>query len=94
MQELNHLEKQLEERSIKELEEIVDTFLTSVANLRSKYGGSNYYNYVNDNNSKGTTCIEPYTVKSHLLYMLKDNHLNHMIRCKSKELLNKLDLLS
>lgn len=94
MQELNQLEKQLEQRSIKELEEIVDTFLDSVAKIKAKYGGSLYYNYVNDKNGKGTSCIEPFTIKSHLLYMLKDNHLNSMLRYKSKELLNKLDLLS
>lgn len=94
MQELNQLEKQLEQRSVKELEEIVDTFLDSVAKLKQKYGGNSYYSYVNDKNTKGTSCIEPFTIKSHLLYMLKDNMLNHMLRYKSKELLNKLDLLS
>lgn len=94
MQELSQLEKQLEQRSIKELEEIVDTFLDSVAKIKSKYGGKSYYSYVNDKNDKGTSCIEPSTIKSHLLYMLKDNHLNSMLRYKSKELLAKLDLLS
>ena len=94
MKELSQLEKQLEQRSIKELEEIVDTFLDSVAKIKSKYGGNSYYSYVNDKNAKGTSCIEPFTIKSHLLYMLKDNHLNSMLRFKSKELLNKLDLLS
>ena len=94
MQELNQLEKQLEKRSIEELEEIVDTFLDSVAKIKSKYGGNSYYSYVNDKNAKGTSCIEPHTIKSHLLYMLKDNMLNHMLRHKSKELLDKLDLLS
>ena len=94
MKELSQLEKQLEQRSIKELEEIIDTFLNSVAKIRSKYGGSNYYSYVNDNDGRGTSCIEPFTIKSHLLYMLKDCHLNSMLRYKSKELLDKLDLLS
>ena len=94
MQELNQLEKQLEQRSINELEEIVDTFLTSLDKLRTKYGGDGYYNYVNEKNSNGTTCIKAPTVKSHLLYMLKDNHLKAMLRVKSKELLDKLDLLS
>ena len=94
MQELTQLEKQLEQRSIKELEEIIDTFLDSVAKIKSKYGGNGYYDYVDDKNTKGTSCIEPFTIKNHLLYMLKDCHLNSMLRYKSKELLNKLDLLS
>ena len=94
MKELSQLEKQLEQRSIKELEEIIDTFLYSVAKIKSKYGGNGYYSYVDDKNTKGTSCIEPFTIKNHLLYMLKDCHLNSMLRYKSKELLNKLDLLS
>ena len=94
MDSLNQIEKQLEDRSVKELEEIVDTFLTSVERIRNKYGGSNYYSYVNKNQSKGTSCIEPPIVKNHLLYMLKENHLQSMLRYKSKELLSKLDLMS
>ncbi len=94
MRELNQLEKQLAERSMKELEEIVDAFLNSVAKIKAKYGGNSYYSYVNENNSKGTSCIEPSTIKNHLLYMLRDNHLNSMLKYKSKELLSKIDLLS
>ena len=94
MESLNQLEKQLQLRSVKELEEIVDTFLNSVEKLKDKYGGSNYYRYVNEKSSKGTTCLEPYDIKDHLLYMLKDNHLEGMLRYKSKELLSKLDLMS
>ena len=94
MDSLNQIEKQLENRSIKELEEIVDTFLTSVERIKNKYGGSNYYSYVNKDHDKGTSCIEPSVVKNHLLYMLKENHLQSMLRHKSKELLSKLELLS
>ena len=94
MKELNQLEKQLAERSIKELEEVVDTFLDSVEKIKTKYGGSYSYHYVDEENSNGTTCIKPTTIKSHLLYMLKKGHLEHMLRYKSKELLSKIDLLS
>ena len=94
MESLNQIEKQLENRSIKELEEIVDTFITSVERIRNKYGGSPYYSYVNKDHGKGTSCIEPSVVKNHLLYMLKENHLQKMLSYKSKELLAKLELMS
>ena len=94
MQELNQLEKQLQVRSVKELEEIIDTFLNNVEKIKEKYGGSSSYRYVDKENTSGTTCIGPNTVKSHLLYMLKEAHLNSMLRYKSKELLAKLDLMS
>ena len=92
MNQLIQIEKQLEQRSIQELEEIVDTFLNSVAKLKEKYGGSSYYNYTKEKLS--TTCIAPHQVKLHLLHMLKDNHLESMLKYKSKELLSKIDLLS
>ena len=94
METLNQIEKQLEDRSIKELEEIVDTFLNSVQEIKNKYGGSNFYYLINEKQGNGTSCIEPHVVKSHLLYMLKENHLKSMLRYKSKELLSKLDLMS
>lgn len=94
MNQLIQIEKQLEQRSIQELEEIVNTFLTNLEKLRTKYGGDGYYNYVNEKATCGTTCIKPHEIKNHLLYMLKDNLLHSMVRYKSKELLTKLDLLS
>ncbi len=94
MKELNQLEKQLQVRSVKELEEVVDTFLNSVAKIKDKYGGNRSYHYVDVQNTNGTMCIAPSTIKSHLLYMLKENHLESMLRHKSKELLAKLDLMS
>lgn len=92
MNSLNQIEKQLEDRSVKELEEIVDTFLTGVQKIKDKYGGSNYYSYVDKKQDTG--CIAPSVVRSHLLYMLKENHLESMVKHKSKELLSKLDLMS
>ena len=94
MDSLNQIEKQLENKSVKELEEIVNTFITSVERIRNKYGGSPYYSYVDKKHDKGTSCIEPSVVKSHLLYMLKENHLQSMLKYKSKELLSKLELMS
>jgi hypothetical protein len=91
MKELNQLEKQLEQRSIQELEEIIMTFLNSLEKLRNKYGASSYYRI---NEEYNTTCLAPHEVKKHLLYMLKENHLECMIKYKSKELLSKIDLLS
>ena len=91
MKELNQIEKQLEQRSIQELEEIINTFLNSLEKLKNKYGASNYYRI---NDKYNTTCLAPHEVKKHLLYMLKENHLECMIKYKSKELLTKLDLYS
>jgi hypothetical protein len=95
MDTLNQIEKQLEDRSIKELQEIVNTFITSLDELSTKYrNNGTYYNLVNPKYERGTMCLGKVDVRHHLLYMLKDAYLDGMLRHKSKELLAKLDLLS
>jgi hypothetical protein len=95
MDTLNQIEKQLEDRSIKELQEIVNTFITSLDELSNKYRNKGtYYNLVNREYERGTMCLSKVDVRHHLLYMLKDAYLDGMLRHKSKELLAKLDLLS
>ena len=95
MESLNQIEKQLENRSVKELQEIVDTFITSLDKLSNKYPIGNFAFEIADKNySQGTTCLNPRDVRHHLLYMLKDAYLQSMVREKSKELLTKLDLIS
>jgi hypothetical protein len=95
MDTLNQIEKQLEDRSIKELQEIVNTFITSLDELSNKYHTSNvYYDIVDKKYDRGTMCLDKVDVRHHLLYMLKDTYLDGMLRHKSKELLAKLELLS
>jgi len=95
MNTLNQIEKQLEDRSIKELQEIVNTFITSLDELSTKYHTSNvYYDIVDKKYDRGTMCLDKVDVRHHLLYMLEDAYLKGMVRHKSKELLAKLELLS
>lgn len=95
MNSLNQIEKQLEDRSVKELHEIIDTFMTKLEELDAKYHTSNvYYNIVDEKYDCGTMCLGKVDVRHHLLYMLKDTYLKGMLRHKSNELLTKLDLLS
>ena len=95
MESLNQIEKQLEDRSVKELREIIDTFITKLEELDTKYHTSNvYYNIVDKKYDRGTMCLDKVGVRHHLLYMLKDTYLKGMLKTKSNELLAKLDLLS
>lgn len=95
MDSLNQIEKQLEDRSIKELYEVVNTFITKLEELDTKYHTSNvYYNLVDREYDRGTMCLDKVDVRHHLLYMLKGTYLSGMLRHKSNELLTKLDLLS
>ena len=70
MDSLNQIEKQLEDRSVKELYEIVNTFITSLDELSAKYHTSNvYYNIVDKKYDRGTMCLDKVDVRYHLLYL-------------------------
>jgi hypothetical protein len=95
METLNQIEKQLKDRSIKELEEIVDSFLYAIKKIEDKYNGcSAFFDLVDENYSEALCVLRKSGVRHHLLYMLKKRHLDGMIKTKSNELLTKLDLLS
>jgi len=95
MDSLNQIEKQLEDRSIKELQEIVNTFITGLEELSTKYkNNGTYYNLIDREYDRGTMCLDKVDIRHHLLYMLKDAYLDGMLRHKSKELLAKLELMS
>ena len=95
MESLNQIEKQLKERSLREIEEIVNNFLNDIENLSKKYGtGGAFFSLVDKSYSRGTSCLEKSGVRHHLLYMLQKKYLDNMIKHRSKELLTKLDLLS
>lgn len=95
MESLNEIEKQLKERSLKEIEEVINNFLNDIETLSNKYNsGGMFFSFVDKNYSKGTSCLEKSGVRHHLRYMLREKYLNNMVKYKSKELLSKLDLLS
>ena len=95
MDTLNQIEKQLKDRSIKELEGIVDNFLNDIKKLEDKYqNGSAFFDLIDKGYTEATCILGRTGVRHHLLYMLKKRHLNGMLKTKSNELLTKLDLLS
>ena len=96
MNSLNQIEKQLKDRSIKELEEIVDNFLNEIKfKLENKYQGcSAFFDLVDENYSEALCILRENGVRHHLLHMLKKRHLEGMLKTKSNELLSKLDLMS
>lgn len=95
MSSLNKIEKHLKTQVDNELSKIVNNFLDEVEKLTDKYGRrSSYFYLLNPNYEKETKCISRGMVEKHLLYMLDYSYGEHMLSYKSKELLNKIDLLS
>jgi len=95
MKNTNAIEKALEQKISAECRQIVNKFIADLDKLSNKYGGSNFYDF-KKNNSEGDYVFMvtgTHGVTEVLHRMLLDNHGNYMLKYKSKELLNKLDLL-
>ncbi len=95
MNSTNAIEKALKERVSAECREIVDDFISDLEKLSNKYGGTMFYDFKKDSSSDATEFMVQGThgVTEVLHRMILDNHGSAMLKYKSKELLNKLELI-
>jgi len=96
MNSTNAIEKALQQKISAECREIVDKFIADLTKLSKKYGGaSSFYDFKKDNSKDGYEFMVTGThgVTEVLHRMLLDNHGPAMLKYKSKELLNKLELI-
>ncbi len=92
MNSTNAIEKALQKKIDKECREIVDRFIFDLKELSDKYGSTwnTYYFKKQDY----TFMVDGTDGVSNVLHrMILDNHGNSMLKYKSKELLNKLELI-
>ena len=94
MKDTNEIEKALKERVSAECREIVNDFISDLEKLSSKYGGTMFYDFKKSKNSDESFHVQgTHGVTEVLHRMVLDNHGGYMLQHKSKELLNKLDLI-
>ena len=95
MKTTNAIEKALQGKINEEVSVIVESFIADLNKLSDKYGGSSFYDFTESNASDARTFMVSGTtkVKNVLHRMVLDNHGDAMLRQKSKELINKLDLI-
>jgi len=95
MKDTNAIEKALKERVSAECREIVDDFISDLEKLSNKYGGTMFYDFKKDKSSDTYEFMVQGThgVTEVLHRMILDNHGNSMLKYKTKELLNKLELI-
>ena len=95
MKTTNAKEKALQAKINEEVSVIVESFIADLNKLSDKYGGSSFYDFY-ESNASDARCfmVSGITkVKNVLHRMILDNHGDAMLRQKSKELINKLDLI-
>ena len=95
MNSTNAIEKALQQKISAECREIVDKFIADLDKLSNKYGGTMFYDFKKDNSSDAREFMVQGThgVTEVLHRMVLENHSNYMLKYKSKELLNKLELI-
>ena len=91
MKDTNAIEKALKQKIHQEIEEIVNKFISDIETKIKPYGGSMFYRF--KFKSKESDLMHDYDIKDTLIEMLKENHGESMLNVKSKELLNKLEIL-
>ena len=95
MNSTNAIEKALQQKINEECREIVDRFIADLDKLSNKYGGTMFYDFKKNNSEDDYVFMVQGThgVTEVLHRMVLDNHGNYMLKYKSKELLNKLELI-
>jgi len=94
VKDTNAIEKALQSKINEEVSVIVEDFIAELNKLSNKYGGTMFYDFKKDNSSDGEFMVPgTHGVKKVLHRMILDNHGHYMLKHKSKELINKLELV-
>mgnify|MGYP001157120090 FL=1 len=95
MKDTNAIEKALQQKISVEVSDIVQDFCANLDKLKTKYGGSMFYNLKESNASDARTFMVDgaHKVSNVLHRMILENHGEAMLKKKSQELLNKLEII-
>ncbi len=94
MKDTNAIEKALRQKSEKELDNVVDTFINDLeVKIRGEYNSTNYYDFKAPNGNTSFHVMGTEQMRKVLKKMLYGAHIEAMVEVKSKELINKLELV-
>ena len=99
MKDINTIEKALVKKGDAELKELTTNFINSIKELDLRYGYKSSYFDLKSPSRQGyqqaekISCVSLENIKTILFNMLKDQFSQRMLNKKSKELLDKLEIL-
>jgi len=91
METTNQIEKALEKKINAEIMEVVEQFTAACKALGDRYGEYQFQDLEKD--SKTISCLRPGEFKTVIFNSLKDKYGPSMLKTKSAELIEKLDLI-
>jgi hypothetical protein len=95
MKDTNAIEQALNKKVSNELRDIVDKFTDDIKKISNKYGGSMYYDFEESSYNEGVKfSVNGISKVNDVLHrMLMAQYGENMLNYKSKELIDKLDLI-
>ena len=95
MKDTNQIEKAIRDKCVKEINNIVDSFLNEIENkLRGEYNSCNFYTLKHASMAKKSfSVMGTNQLKTVLNGMLVEGHIESMLSIKSRELIKKLELI-
>ena len=96
MKDTNAIEQALKDKCRKEIESVVNVFMNELeVKIRGEYNSSNYYDFIppNSGGKRSFHVMGTEQLKGVLFKMISNAHLESMVALKSKELINKLELI-
>ena len=94
MKDTNAIEEALRSKCKKEISKVVDVFMNELeVKIRGEYSSANYYDFIPPNGNKKFDVMGTEQVRNVLFRMISNAHLESMVALKSKELINKLELV-
>jgi hypothetical protein len=90
MSNLNIIEQKIRDKAVAELMEIIERFENDLGKLTDTYGHKSFYSF---NEDKSTTCMQTHEYRNQLMFSLKNMYLENMVKKKSSELLEKLEMI-
>jgi hypothetical protein len=91
MKDLNQVQTALEEKAKNEIRQIVENFIKEVNQMNDKYNGMRLF-YLGSNKDKRILC-DIHDLEKILINSLIEKHSEQIVEYKTKELLNKLELI-
>lgn len=91
MKDLNQVQKALQDKAKKEIRQVVENFIKEIGKMNDKYNGMRMFHL----GSEGTPRIfcDIYDFEKIITNALIERHCEQIVRYKTKELLNKLELI-
>lgn len=91
MKDLNQVQKALEDKAKNEVRQIVGNFMKEIDKMNDKYNGMRKFHLGSDENKR--IWCDIYDFEKIITNALIERHSMYILKYKTKELLNKLELI-